>query len=141
MTLFSIGRICVKLAGRDAGRKCVVVDTIDDRFVVVDGNVRRKRVNTRHLEPLAETIEIKSKASHSDVKTAFEKLGEVVWEKKSKTPAARPRQVKKKHAAEEEKSMKKPVTKKVSSKKTTKPVEATPDIIESVEKTSVETKE
>jgi large subunit ribosomal protein L14e len=151
MTLFSIGRICVKLAGRDAGRKCVVVEAVDDRFVVVDGNVRRKKVNTRHLEPLAETIDIKNKASHSDVATAFEKMGEAVWDKKSKKPAARPRRVKKARAAEE-KSTKKP-TKKDSTKvvkEVKKPVEekpvdvskeTAPEVVEKADENPVKPKE
>jgi large subunit ribosomal protein L14e len=32
-----IGRICVKLTGREAGRKCVIVDIIDKSFVVITG--------------------------------------------------------------------------------------------------------
>ena len=75
MSIYEIGRICVKIAGRDAGRKCVVVENVDDKFVMIDGNVRRKKVNIKHLEPLAETVEIKDKASHEDVKAAFDKLG------------------------------------------------------------------
>ncbi|MEM1684787.1 MAG: KOW motif-containing protein, partial [Nanopusillaceae archaeon] len=32
-----IGRICVKLRGREAGRKCVIVDIIDENFIVITG--------------------------------------------------------------------------------------------------------
>ena len=95
MSLFNVGRLAVKIAGRDAGRKCVVVEQIDDNYVVVDGNVRRKKVNIKHLEPLAETIELKDKASHEEVKKTFESLGIPVWEKKSKKPAERPKKQKK----------------------------------------------
>ncbi len=49
MSIFSVGRMCVKIAGRDAGRKCVVVEQLDDVFVLVDGNVRRKKVNVKQL--------------------------------------------------------------------------------------------
>ena len=59
MSIYEIGRVCVKIAGRDAGRKCVVVEAVDDKFVTVDGNVRRKKVNIKHLEPLADVLEIK----------------------------------------------------------------------------------
>ncbi len=48
MSIFNVGRLCVKLAGRDAGRKCVVVEQVDKTFVVVDGDVRRKKVNMKH---------------------------------------------------------------------------------------------
>jgi ribosomal protein L14E/L6E/L27E len=36
-------------------------------------NVRRRRANYRHLEPIAETIEIKKGASHSDIESAIKK--------------------------------------------------------------------
>ena len=72
--IFDVGRLCVKIAGRDAGRKCVVVESGDKGFVTIDGNVRRKKVNVKHLEPLSQTVDIKSGASHSDVKKAFDKL-------------------------------------------------------------------
>jgi len=91
--IFQVGRLAVKIAGRDAGRKCIVVESVDDQFVIVDGNVRRKRVNVKHLEPLTETLDIKDKASHEDVKKAFEKAGFAVWDKKSKKATERPRKV------------------------------------------------
>ena len=90
MSLFTIGRLCVKIAGRDAGRTCVVVETAGDRFVVVDGDVRRKKVNILHLEPLEQLIELKSNASHEDVKKAFGKLSLPVWETKPKKAGAKP---------------------------------------------------
>ena len=59
MSIFEVGRICVKLAGRDAGRKCVIVEELDNHYVLVDGDVRRKKVNICHLEPLEEMLDIK----------------------------------------------------------------------------------
>jgi|SRR3989344_2372994 len=70
-----IGRLCVKLAGRDAGRECVIIDTIDNNFVLVDGNTRRKRCNVDHLELLPQKADIKKGASHEDVVKALEGLG------------------------------------------------------------------
>jgi len=126
MTLFNIGRLCVKLAGRDAGRKCVVVEQVDNTLVVIDGDVRRKKVNMKHLEPLADVIEIKDKASHEDVASAFKKLGLGVWEKKSKQVAERPKKqkVKKVKPVNEKKS----ATKKES--KTEKEVEEKQEVKE-----------
>jgi len=43
------GRICVKTAGRDAGLKCVIVDVLDDKFVLIDGETRRRKCNILHL--------------------------------------------------------------------------------------------
>jgi large subunit ribosomal protein L14e len=48
-----VGRVCVKVAGREAGRRCVVVEARDETYVVVVGKgVKRRRCNVRHLEPL-----------------------------------------------------------------------------------------
>ena len=99
MSIFEVGRLCVKLAGRDAGRTCVVVEAAASGFVVVDGDVRRKKVNIKHLEPLEQTLDLKAKAVHADVKKAFEKLGLPVWETKPKKAAAR----QKKHRVKKEK--------------------------------------
>ena len=35
MPAIEVGRICVKLTGREAGRKCVIVDIMDKSFVVI----------------------------------------------------------------------------------------------------------
>ncbi len=111
MNIFDVGRVCVKIAGRDAGRKCVIVERVDSHFVVVDGDVRRKKVNVKHLEPLETTVDLKSKAGHVDVKTAFTKLGLAVWETKAKKVAPRPLHLKKKREAVAV-TEKKPVKKK-----------------------------
>jgi len=88
--VFSPGRMVVKLAGRDAGRKGVVVEVIDNNYVVIDGNVRRKKVNIKHLEALHEVVEVKDKASHSEISKIFVKLGLPVWDTKPKTAAPKP---------------------------------------------------
>jgi len=72
MPAIEIGRICVKVAGREAGRKCVVVDIIDENFVLVTGpkqlsGVKRRRVNIKHIEPTDKIIEIPRGASDEDV--------------------------------------------------------------------------
>jgi large subunit ribosomal protein L14e len=74
MSVYDIGRVCVKTTGREAGKYCIVVDIIDKNYILIDGlNVRRRRANYRHLEPIAETIEIKKGASHSDIESAIKK--------------------------------------------------------------------
>ena len=45
-----IGRLCVKLSGREAGRECVIVNKEEGNFVTIDGNVKRKRCNLEHLD-------------------------------------------------------------------------------------------
>ncbi|RLE51032.1 MAG: 50S ribosomal protein L14e [Candidatus Methanomethylicota archaeon] len=76
MPAIEIGRICVKKKGREAGRRCVIVDVIDDNFVLITGpkqltGVRRRRANVLHLEPTSEKIEIKKGASDDEVSEAL----------------------------------------------------------------------
>jgi large subunit ribosomal protein L14e len=73
--MYEIGRICVKIAGRDAGQTCVVVDVLDDTYVVVDGQTRRKKCNVKHLEPLNKTISIGKNASNAEVISALKSEG------------------------------------------------------------------
>jgi large subunit ribosomal protein L14e len=88
--IMEIGRVCTKIAGRDAKNKCVIVDVIDDNYVLIDGQVRRKRCNIKHLEPLAQSIDLKKGASHQDVVNAFKKMGLRVLDSKPKEPKEKP---------------------------------------------------
>lgn len=89
--MFSVGRLCVKLAGRDSGKKCVIIEVLEKNYVLVDGETRRKKVNVLHLEPLEQTIDIKAKASHEDVKKALQKIGIISRDTKPKKAANRPK--------------------------------------------------
>ncbi len=79
-----VGRVCVKLNGREAGRKCVIVDVIDKNFVLITGpkklnGVRRRRTNVKHVEPTQETIEIKKGAADEDVVKVAEKAKKTAY--------------------------------------------------------------
>lgn len=113
-----IGRVYVKTAGRDAGKFCAIVDTIDNNFVMIDGQVRRKKCNLAHLEPLEKTIDVKKGASHADVVKAFEKIGIKIIATKPKTKkGGKPvRQRKQKQAKAPEQKPVKAAEKKVESK-------------------------
>ncbi len=53
------GRVCIKLRGREAGKRCVIEEVIDDNFVIISGEgVRRRRCNIKHLLLLPEKVEI-----------------------------------------------------------------------------------
>lgn len=80
MTLLEIGRVCVKIAGREAGRYAVVVKKIDDNFVLITGpkaltGIKRRRCNVGHLEPTQYKIRIKEDASDKEVVEAMKKAG------------------------------------------------------------------
>ncbi|MEK6949443.1 MAG: 50S ribosomal protein L14e [Nanoarchaeota archaeon] len=88
--MIEIGRVCIKTAGRDAGLKCVIVEILDDKFVLIDGETRRRKCNILHLEPLKEVIKIKKGASHEDVSKEFEALGLRARETAPKQKTERP---------------------------------------------------
>ena len=81
-----IGRIAVKVAGREAGRKCVIVDVLDKNFVLVTGpreltGVRRRKANVAHLAFTPHKIEIQRNASDEEVMKALEKAGLIEYMK------------------------------------------------------------
>lgn len=72
MSSLDVGRICIKLTGREAGSRCVIVDVIDRNYVLVTGpqemtGVRRRRVNMSHLRPLDEKVDIARNASDDEI--------------------------------------------------------------------------
>src|SRR5438046_10605626 len=78
MPTIEVGRVCVKVNGRETGQKCVIVDVIDKNFVLGTGpqkisGVRRRRTNVKHLEPTEDSIDIKKGASEEDVAKAIGK--------------------------------------------------------------------
>ena len=74
--VMEVGRVCVKLAGRDAGQRCAIVDVLDQNFVLVSGpGVKRKRCNIMHLEPTKFKLEISNGATDEEVKRALEAAG------------------------------------------------------------------
>ncbi|MEE8185620.1 MAG: 50S ribosomal protein L14e [Thermodesulfobacteriota bacterium] len=70
----SVGRVCVKQFGREAGKKCVIVDRVDKTFVLVAGaGVKRRRCNVKHLDPTETVLDITQGASDADLKKALKK--------------------------------------------------------------------
>ena len=63
-----VGRVCLKMRGREAGRKAVIVDIPKGMFALVDGpNIKRRKCNLRHLIPTNQKIEVKKDASHEEI--------------------------------------------------------------------------
>ena len=82
--VMEVGRVCVKLAGHEAGKRCVIVDVLGNVYVVVSGpGVKRRRCNIAHLEPLEQKVEIAKGVSDEDVKRTLEAAGLVKTEKPS----------------------------------------------------------
>jgi len=70
-----IGRVCIKLSGKEAGRTAVIVDKLNAHFVLIDGNVKRRKCNLLHLELTDKILKIDKKASTEDVEKAMKKDG------------------------------------------------------------------
>jgi len=82
MSVYDIGRLCIKTMGRESGHYCIIVDVIDKNYLLIDGlKVRRRRVNYKHIEPLADSIDIKKGAKHEEIEAAIKKAK---FEKKMK---------------------------------------------------------
>jgi len=73
--MVKLGDVAVKLAGRDAGELCAVVDVIDSNYVLIEGNTRRRKCNLFHLEFLGKNYSIKKNANREEVLDALKKLG------------------------------------------------------------------
>ncbi len=69
--MLDIGRVCIKIAGRDAGQKCVIVDVLDGNYVMIEGATRRRKCNMSHLEPTTQTVDVPKNASHEVVAKAL----------------------------------------------------------------------
>jgi len=78
------GSICYKIAGREAGKMAVIVEVVDDNFVLIDGNVKRRKCNIKHLEMTNNVLDVKKGASTSEVHKQMSVSGFKVIERKPK---------------------------------------------------------
>jgi large subunit ribosomal protein L14e len=69
--MIEIGRVCFKIAGREAGKLAVIIDVIDNNYVLIDGLVRRKKCNVSHLVPLGTVLKIKKNAPTAEIHKAM----------------------------------------------------------------------
>lgn len=61
MAAIEVGRICVKLKGRDAGEKVVVVKVLDNSYVMIRSPARKKQERkcaVVHLEPTETKVSV-----------------------------------------------------------------------------------
>lgn len=92
--MYEVGRLAIKTAGKDAGKTIVIVEKVNDGFVIIDGPIKRKRCNVKHLEPLGEVVKLAKGASTEDVKKVLS--GKVkILEKKSRKAGPRPKKQRK----------------------------------------------
>src|SRR3989344_3314479 len=93
--MIEIGRLVTKIAGRDAGRKALIIDILDDKYVLIDGETRRRKVNILHIEPLNQVINIEKNASHGEVAKSLKEIGIETLETKPKPKTQKPKKKRK----------------------------------------------
>jgi len=87
-----IGRICIKILGREAGKKCVIVDLVDKNYVLITGpktvtGVKRRRANISHLEATQEKIEMNRGANDEEIAEELKTAGKLEDMNKTAQPA------------------------------------------------------
>lgn len=82
----TLGQVVYSKAGRDKGKKFIVVDIVDELYVMIsDGGLRRienaKRKKLKHLQiteeiilPIKEKLEKKVRVSNSEIRKAIEEI-------------------------------------------------------------------
>ena len=78
--MYEAGRVCLKIAGREAGKYCVIVDSVDDNFVMITGpktvtGIKRRKCNIDHIEPTLEKLEIASNADDASIEGVWKSSG------------------------------------------------------------------
>jgi len=94
MVSIEVGRGCVKLTGRETGKKCIIVDVIDKNFALVTGpksvtGIRRRRTNVDHLEPTVEMVELKKGATDDEVEKALKLSKKTKFMKEEVAPSVK----------------------------------------------------
>ena len=78
--MIDVGDVCLKVAGRDGGNLCVVLERVDDNYVLVTGpkkltGVRKRKCNISHLEPVGVRLKISKTSSEEEIAEALKKSG------------------------------------------------------------------
>jgi len=60
------GRVVLKIAGREAGKYAVILEKVDDTFVLLTGpktitGVKRRKCNIDHIEPTEHKFDLQAK--------------------------------------------------------------------------------
>jgi len=121
--MIEVGRVCVKIAGREADKPCVIVEKIDDNFVLIDGLVRRKKCNIKHLEFTTKIVKVSKSSSSQDVLNELVGLGLLSKEEADKF-GKKEKKEKKSEKPVKQRIVKKEEVKEKKEKKESKPKKA-----------------
>ncbi len=119
--MVKIGQVAIKTAGRDAGKACIVVEILENNYVTIDGQTRRKKCNTEHLFFLNKETKLKKGASTEEAQKALKELGfetETKSKKKDKKEkTSKPKKLRKSGKTNEAKAETKKLEEKKKSEK------------------------
>ena len=78
--MFETGRVVLKIAGREAGKYAVVLESASDGFVLITGpkaitGIKRRKCNIDHLEPTENKLDVGAKATDSDIESKWKSSG------------------------------------------------------------------
>jgi large subunit ribosomal protein L14e len=82
LAAMEVGRICIKTVGREAGKKCIIIDIVDKNYVLITGprtvsGIKRRRANINHLEPTQQKIDITRSVTDEEVTEALKTAGKL----------------------------------------------------------------
>ncbi|HLC45659.1 MAG TPA: 50S ribosomal protein L14e [archaeon] len=68
------GRVCIKTAGRSAGKRVVVL-SVEGNYALIDGpGLKRKKCNISHLEPLPQSVKAGKQTNSEEVMELLKSL-------------------------------------------------------------------
>ncbi|HLC92557.1 MAG TPA: 50S ribosomal protein L14e [archaeon] len=68
MRALEVGSVCVKTTGREAGNRAVVIDTVDEKFVLIQGpRVRKRKCNILHLIPIGKKVNVTKSVTQKEL--------------------------------------------------------------------------
>jgi large subunit ribosomal protein L14e len=87
------GRIVLKIAGREAGKYAVIIDSVKDNFVLITGpksitGIKRRKCNIDHIEPTEHKFDIESNADDASIESMW-KNSDLIEKLQIKVPVKR----------------------------------------------------
>jgi large subunit ribosomal protein L14e len=74
--ILDVGRVCMKVKGKNAGNYCVIVEKPEKNMVTIEGrDIEKTKVNILHIEPMPTILKIGKSAKKDEITKALEKEG------------------------------------------------------------------
>ena len=127
--MISSGRVCVKIAGREAGNVCVVLSAEKGK-ALIEGMVKKRECSLKHLEPLPKMVKVTKSSTKKEVLDLLVGLNLVSKEEAEKFANKKPSEVKEKPVHKRKEKPKKEAKKKAVKKEVVKAEEKKEEVKE-----------